>query len=428
MSVLLIAKLKRIIYSGENIGDDLNFQFNVKGHVIDLKSKISCGQRKSFNKVIFRGNVTGSSVRLPISVGITEEDTVFDDTGSGSSSFNVQLQESEPQTHSFNANVIASGGDKGKTATFTFMMEADVHIIKVELKYGTTVVNEDDYVYINATPQIPQLKASLKPTGLSGNVKWRLHIEYKRSPRNDDEYYPGPTASSWKTLAAGATWDIASEFGADFRGGKATLYCEYQGVQCDQVFHIRGNNPTEAAVEAEIGVNPWYAKPIAKWESSKPQQGRYYAQFNTIGVLGPNSGDYKWCPNFGGPNGWGIMQLDPPPSDETLWNWKVNIADGKAHLANPCRTKAEAWMASQESQQQAEEPDKPLENYVFTFNGVNFQKGTVKTPVDACTIQRYHGAEYWVIYWKNKTATDPGSWEINEDYRDYVDNVCGEVD
>jgi len=85
-------------------------------------------------------------------------------------------------------------------------------------------------------------------------------------------------------------------------------------------------------------------------------------------------------------------------------------------------------MASQESQQQAEEPDKPLENYVFTFNGVNFQKGTGKTPVDACTIQRYHGAEYWVIYWKNKTATGPGCWEINEDYRDYVDNVCGEIE
>jgi len=58
---------------------------------------------------------------------------------------------------------------------------------------------------------------------------------------------------------------------------------------------------------------------------------------------------------------------------------------------------------------------------------VNFQKGTARTPVDACTIQRYRGAAHRVIFWKNKTATEPGSWEIREDSRQYVDNVCGEV-
>ena len=226
---------------------------------------------------------------------------------------------------------------------------------------------------------------------------------------------------------AGATWDIASEFGTAFRGGKGTLYCEYQGIQCDRVFHIRGTNPTETAAAAEIGASPWYARPIARWECGRASQGRYYAQFNTVGTLGPNPGDYRWCPNFGGPNGWGIMQLAPPPSDETLWNWKVNIADGKARLANPCRTDAVAWIAAQEAQQQAEEPGMPLQNYIFTFNGVDFQKGTARTPTDACTIQRYNGAPLWVIYWKNKTAITPGSWEIRATHRAYVDNVCGEI-
>ena len=134
MSVLLIIKLKEIIYSGENIGDDLSFQFDVKGQVTHVKTKISFGQHKSFNKALFQETFTEGSVSLPISVDITEEDPVFHDTGSGSSNFNVQLQESEIQTHSFNANVIASGGDKGKTATFTFIMEADVeNVLKAEL-------------------------------------------------------------------------------------------------------------------------------------------------------------------------------------------------------------------------------------------------------------------------------------------------------
>jgi len=118
MSVLLIIKLKKIIYSGENIGDDMSFQFNVKGQVTHVKTKISFGQHKSFNKVLFQETFAAGSVSLPISVNITEEDPVFHDTGSGSTNFNVQLQESEPQMHSFNANVMARVGDKGKTATF----------------------------------------------------------------------------------------------------------------------------------------------------------------------------------------------------------------------------------------------------------------------------------------------------------------------
>ena len=189
----------------------------------------------------------------------------------------------------------------------------------------------------------------------------------------------------------------------------------------ERVFHIRGNNPSANAVETEIGVSPWYAQPVAKWESD-------YLQFNTAGTLGPNPEDYKFCPNFGAPNGWGIYQLDTPsPTAQQLWNWTGNVSEGKARLADPCRTEAESWMASQESQQQVEEPSMGLTNYVFTFNGVDFQKGTARTPVDACTIQRYNGAALWVIYWQNTTTNQPGSWQIRDTYRAYVDNVCGEI-
>lgn len=177
--------------------------------------------------------------------------------------------------------------------------EGTLNILSIELKEGVDVVNNGTYVYINSTPQMPQLTSSLKPAGLSGSAKWRLHIEYKRTPRNDDEYYPGPWASSWKTLSAGSTWNIANEFGNQFRGGKATLYCEYQGGVVKRVFHIRANNPTEAAVVAEIGENPWYAKPIARHESGT-QDNRTYLQFNEVGTLGPNPSDYKYCPNWGG--------------------------------------------------------------------------------------------------------------------------------
>ena len=139
MPVLLTVRLKKIIYGGENIGDDLNFRFDVKGQVAQVKTRISSGEHKSFDEVLFQGTFQEGAVSLPISVIITEKDPVFPDIGSGSSHFNVLLQESEPQTHSFNANVIASGGDKGKTATFTFIMEANVeNTIKVDITSITT--------------------------------------------------------------------------------------------------------------------------------------------------------------------------------------------------------------------------------------------------------------------------------------------------
>jgi len=262
---------------------------------------------------------------------------VFHDTGSGSSSFNVQLQESEPQTHSLNANVIASGGDKRKTATFTFMMEADVHVIKVELKDGNIIVNEDDLVYISATPARPQLKAKLQPDALDGNVDWKLAVEFKRPNRNDED-------TLTKTVAANSEWNIAQNFGTHFYGGKATITATYQGIECNRVFHIRGTNPSENIAETEIGNNPFYAKAIARHESGT-QNNRTYLQFNEVGSLGP---DYltnlKQTPNRSWDNnGWGIYQLTKPvPSQDQVWSWKANVAGGKT-LMNSNLAEAPAY-------------------------------------------------------------------------------------
>src|SRR5262249_28272003 len=151
---------------------------------------------------------------------------------------------------------------------------------------------------------------------------------------------------------------------------------------------------------------PWYAYAIAKQESGV-QNNRTYIQFNEIGSLGPAPTDIRACPNLtsGQTNGWGIMQLTVPnASIQQLWNWKANVDGGNALLAT-CQTEASNWIASQEQQQIAEEPTMGLTNYVFSFSGVNFQKGTAQTPIDACTIQRYHGVyNGWVIQWRNKTT------------------------
>jgi len=180
MSVLLIIKLKKIIYGGDNIGRGLNFLFDVKGQTTQIKARISAGRHKSFNKILFQETFGEDSVSLPISVAITEEDIVFDDTGSRSSRFNVQLQETEPQTHSFNANVVASGGDRGKTATFTFIMEADISALKVDILQPSpdenhTYAAQSDY---NSTGPIA-FKAKVAGVNYTGSIDWDIKLEYQ---------------------------------------------------------------------------------------------------------------------------------------------------------------------------------------------------------------------------------------------------------
>jgi len=192
MPVLLTIRLKKIIYSGENIGDDLSFQFDVKDQAVSAKTRISSGQHKSFNIVLFQGTFTPArrslgaggegSVSLPISVAIAEKDPVFPDIGSGLSSFDVQLQKPEPQTHSFNANVIASGGDKGrgKTATFTFIMEADISVLKVDILQPSPDENHtyaDRLDYNSAVPIA--FKAKVEGINYTGNIDWDVKLEYQ---------------------------------------------------------------------------------------------------------------------------------------------------------------------------------------------------------------------------------------------------------
>jgi hypothetical protein len=291
----------------------------------------------------------------------------------------------------------------------------NVTILKVELKDGATVVNADDYVYITDSPQMPQLKASLKPTGPSGNAKWRLYVEYTRPDRGsytgDKEYYPGPGASAWKTVSAGGTWDIAAEFGTQFRGGKATIYCEYQGVQCQQTFHIRGDNPTEAAARAYLDANgPWFAYCIAKHESGT-QSGRTYLQFNEDGTLGPDPADYQYCPNRGAggaPYGWGMMQLDnielpgqttyrsPDNGDpwaQELWSRKANCDTAIQVLARKgeISTAHLNTIAPDGAGGHIMPPD-------ITVSGVSFTGGGAHTPDQLETIKKYNGGDFWTGY------------------------------
>jgi hypothetical protein len=284
-------------------------------------------------------------------------------------------------------------------------------VLNVEVTSEGEPVGDGGFVYIAGTPEMPDLQARLTGTNLPDQAKWRLKIEYKRAPRDDEEYYPSET--TWKTLDAAATWGITADMGTDFRGGKATLFCVYKGVLFQPAFHIRGNNPTESAAKSYLDANgPWYTYCIAKHESGT-QNGRTYLQFNEIGMPGPDPEDYRDCPNrhadAGGTYGWGMLMLtrfevsawggwrspgDGYPWAQELWNWKAQADTAITVLEATCKPYVENHLKTIA-------PD-GMGDYIMppdiTISGVLFAAGTSKTPDQLGVIKRYNSNYFWTAY------------------------------
>ena len=284
------------------------------------------------------------------------------------------------------------------------------------------------YGFISGDPAMPELYASLSsPLVPIPGVKWRCTISYTRPNRSDFDDYP---TNGWHVCAPAGEWNIVAAMGDDLRGGRMELRTQLGTAVLTNVFHIRGFNPDAADVEDLLADAPWYALPIVQHESGyTPQRG--YRQFNTTGTLGTNiqgvaTNDYKWCPNRSSDMiGWGLMQLTMPPATaQQLWDWRANVQGGLAWLEGQCRFEAEGWIMSQEAQQMTDDPSQPLGDEVFVFGGIQFQKGTLFTPEDACTIQRYNGGSPWCIAWRRPTNGIPGAWVINAASRAYVDAIC----
>ena len=73
-------------------------------------------------------------------------------------------------------------------------------------------------------------------------------------------------------------------------------------------FKIVGANPSKQSIKAELTLEE---QVLAYLESR-------FRQFNS-----------QQFPLWGYPDGWGVMQVDPPSNDEQLWDWKKNVAEGK---------------------------------------------------------------------------------------------------
>lgn len=319
--------------------------------------------------------------------------------------------------------VKATSGSEGQD------VEGILNAIGVELKDGTTVVDEDDIVYISDTPAMPNLKAKLVPSGLAGNVEWELEIEFERPNRNDEDVLS-------KTMAANAEWTLTQDFENHFYGGKAILTATHEGVDFERIFHIRGENPSENAVELEIGNNPFYAKAIARHESGT-QQNRTYLQFNELGSLGPDYlNNIQYTPNRSSDQiGWGIYQLtNPAPSRDQVWSWTANVTSGIA-LMNSNLAEAPSYFAAVQRKYPNKYEAPPT---TYTPPGTT----TALSYIQAAAIQMFNGSSvvellpnptppggnsHFRSCWRFHPGNPSGErWEFVPNRNDYVEKIIQE--
>ncbi|MBM7623771.1 hypothetical protein [Sporohalobacter salinus] len=316
----------------------------------------------------------------------------------------------------------------------TFEKEQEYMVVKLKVYNGSTDKeenlvedNSDDgaenfpVAWISREPAMPDLRVVMDPKDKLGDymIKLKLEINYQvdRYPygnpnaddndygqddwhknRDDTDNFPD---TGWHKMWSNETkkWDV--DLGEKFCGEIAILKWKIVSENLEVIadgeykFYIRGKNPAVTVVENYIDdFNPsrWYYKPIVRHESGVTVALRDYPsgsvidedgykQFNSwFGNLGPNN--FGGAPNWGGPDGWGLMQLDPPPNKKVLWDWKANVAEGINRLESKRQAAKNYFEAIERTYPNAYED--PPDSYTVS--------DTTLTALEAAAIQLYNGA------------------------------------
>lgn len=128
-------------------------------------------------------------------------------------------------------------------------------------------------------------------------------------------------------------------------------------------FQVWGQNPTTASITSllnQLGAPWWYGHALT-WETlgANPTGAGYgylgNVQFYGLSQFGPGMA-YTGTPTFGGPDGFGLSQLDGSPganpslvTDDSLWTWTTNLMYG-VQVASQNQNSANNYFEAQYTQ------------------------------------------------------------------------------
>lgn len=136
---VLKMKLKKVSYEGANIGNDLSIDLtmNIGSETVSFSRNMSLSANSSrdTNFTLYKKVPNGLSgitagdgqISVSVSASLTERDPVYDDTGSGSGSFQVSVFNAGPVQNSISGTIYGDSiGDEDRTATITLEFESEM--------------------------------------------------------------------------------------------------------------------------------------------------------------------------------------------------------------------------------------------------------------------------------------------------------------
>lgn len=334
-------------------------------------------------------------------------------------------------THKFvnagNYNVTVTGRCTGCNETID-----PAHIRVMIFKVKITAPAAPEQTLSNANPPVMpdiEFEATVTPTeaGPDLSYEWQMDTRFVKGSVRDDQYhFPSGGGVEAKTGDTGRKWK--PEWGTrllasrDIKVKVKAFSAETPALAATHEhkdFKILGDNPSSASINGIIGDDPYFLHRLVQQESS-------YHQFNVGGGLGGT-------PNFGPPNGFGIMQHDPANEDQ-VYSWLVNTSDGPVTL-NAKRAIADVFWPAQVSQYDLHQlnpmnPRVPVHVDVDEGGaGCLFTHDTGHTFHDPIWIKAYNSATRHYMVWQNAVAAT-AIWKRNElagDGRNYVHLVCNAV-
>jgi len=177
-----------------------------------------------------------------------------------------------------------------------------------------------------AMPDVP-FEAGVFPIGIPHEIiKYRWYLEVRFQQHGRDDYHRVPTMG-YSEVIGNCEW--VPTWSDSIFGGNAIpfVYASIEGsseaAHDTTGYTIRGTNPAREDILGEI---PAVQHRAVCWQESRMRQF-----------------DNEGWPLFGGPNGWGLMQHDPPPTERHIWNWQLNLGAGAAYV-NECHQNAQDYL------------------------------------------------------------------------------------
>ena len=265
-------------------------------------------------------------------------------------------------------------------------------------------VERDGIVYVTAEPSMPNLVARYlrsnggDPVEMALEIRYQVNVQQGAYTKLSDDVVHFPDATGeYESLNAPYEWNLRDEYSENFSGGEVTLHLRLDSMsEPDEfTFKIRGENPEDADVIAYIeSAHTFNFLPaMVRHESYVPHAGPSY-QFNQFNPAVLDNDQVDELPNYGGPDGWGLMQLDGNGLDrqittEELWNWRTNVDSGIEVLESKFAALDEYVDAMERIY--PDEYENPRIPGAYTHDVTIQDVTTTLTMEEASVIQRYNG-------------------------------------